>query len=61
MKKTIQIHEHPQGHWMLIDKLNYQIGDNFNTFDEALLHAKKVGYTVEETDTVDIYFLEENE
>lgn len=29
------IHKHPKGYWMIIDELGYQIGDNFQTEQDA--------------------------
>ena len=46
MEKIVQIHKHPQGHWMLIDKLNYQIGYDFKTSEEASSYAQTEGYSV---------------
>ena len=40
------IDKHPQGHWMLIDELSYQVGDDFEEWQDAYEYAKEHGIAI---------------
>jgi len=43
---AVEVHKHPEGYWMLIDELVYQVGNEFKSRDAAISFAKKEGREV---------------
>ena len=47
---AVAIEKHPQGHWMLIDELSYQVGGDFAEWKDAYDYAIEQGIAIQKRD-----------